>query len=209
MGSANSLSLKSKFKTLLRQSSSERPSQRFLEKHPKLLLFGVGGPAQDNIVISQFPLGPDFRADFAYLAIRTGRDVLTLVEIESPKLKIFGAKDEFSQAFNHALQQLEDWSRWCKDNRQTLLNMFASLKLSNPIVPEFRLIAGRRHQVNNPRRKRRYSEKVSSLAHGFSFSTYDSMIHYLPDDFSDHHSHIRCVSYGAETFSLKEAKNPR
>ena len=104
-------------KALIETASREGELQTFLEKNPWLL---VRSHAVGNFVISQFPLGSDHRSDFAIFYQHSAGNVIQLVEIESPRLQIFNAKDEFSQPFNHSIQQLEDWSGWCRRSRDHL-----------------------------------------------------------------------------------------
>lgn len=93
---------------LIDSNVKEREIQPFLEKYPWLLT----GTHPTYEVISQFPLGSDFRCDFVYFFSWSSGNFIQMIEIESPQLEIFNTKDEFTQGFNHALQQLEDWSNW-------------------------------------------------------------------------------------------------
>ena len=113
--------VKSGFIDLLNSGPKEIAIQRYLELHPELL---YGYPPSASLVVPQFPLGSEWVVDFAFLAPFGSAPRLWLVEIERPSLRIFTKADEFSQPFNHALQQLLDWSNWCEHNRAYLSTPF-------------------------------------------------------------------------------------
>src|SRR5215510_4908079 len=75
---------KEKFKTLLDKSSNEAEIQHFLEQKPWLLCC-----VPDTPVLSQFPLGADYRCDFVFFSSSSFGDFIHLVEIESPGLQVF------------------------------------------------------------------------------------------------------------------------
>jgi hypothetical protein len=193
------------FQKLLDTSEDERPLQRFFEEHP-IFLVGPKGHfgLRYGTVVSQFPLGADFKTDFAYLYETTVSRCLVLLEIESPNCPIFTSKDEFSRQFNHAIQQLEDWSSWCKDNIPFLRDVFG-LSSSSILTPVFRLVAGRRHQISNRRRKRRYAEKSKLLTREISYCTYDRLLEQIPRDLMGRSTpQIECASYKSQKFSEKK-----
>ena len=166
------------FGYLLDTSRKEAEIQSFLEEYPFLLTSGYF-PA-GGIVVSQLPLGADFRVDFAYLLVLNGGDFLHLIEIERPDLEMFTGKDEFTQEFNHAVQQIHDWGQWCGENREYLTNVLAQLLCGNRSwfhpYPHLTLVAGRRRQLSNDRRKRRFAAKANSLSREMKLSTYDDLM---------------------------------
>ena len=94
-----------RLKELLLSESTEQPLQSFLEQNP-FMLSGFGGHVHKDVVISHLPLGTEFKTDFAWLDINSRATTIHLIEIESPSLKIFNNNGEFSQPYNHAVQQL-------------------------------------------------------------------------------------------------------
>jgi hypothetical protein len=167
-----------RFGRLLDSSRKESDIQSFLEEYPFLLTSGYY-PA-GGVVISKLPLGADFRVDFAYLLILNGGDCLHLIEIERPDLEMFTAGDEFTQEFNHAVQQIHDWGQWCDENREYLTNVLAQLLDENRSwfhpYPRLTLVAGRRSQLSNDRRKRRFAAKANALNREMKLSTYDDLM---------------------------------
>ena len=97
-------------------AEDERPVQPFIETHPALIL-PRNRHVLGNILISQFPLGADFKADFAYAFFNSTGVYLELIELESPRLTMFTRQDDFSRPFLHALQQAEDWLEWSERNQ--------------------------------------------------------------------------------------------
>ncbi len=171
-------------KALLETASRESELQTFLEKNPWLLL---RSEAIGNFVISQFPLGPDYRCDFAMFYQRSSGNVVQLVEIESPTLQIFNANDEFSQPFNHSIQQLEDWSGWFRRSKDHLESVLEPLFYDGYLdhIPHFDrlhlwLITGRRAQISNAVRKRRWKERVNNAPKPLEIRTWDGFISSLP-----------------------------
>ena len=196
-------------KDLVNTSQTEAPIQTFLEKNPFLVI--GANDATLNMLISQFPLGSEFRADFAFVNYNSGGTYLHLIEIERPTLHIFVETDEFSQPFNHAVQQLQDWMLWCEMNQTYLQNVLEPLlqfgSSGNHLTPICKLIAGRRAELTNVKRKRRYSAKVNKSPRGVEISTYDRFLSSLPiGAFLDasEAEYTKCVTYKDQGFFEKE-----
>jgi hypothetical protein len=198
-----------KLKNLINTSHTEAPIQRFLENNPYIVI-GIND-ATLNMLISQFPLGSEFRADFAFVNYDSSGTYLHLIEIERPTLHIFVGKDEFSQPFNHAVQQLQDWMLWCEMNQTYLQNVLEPLlqfgSSGTHLTPICKLIAGRRAELTNVKRKRRYSAKVNKSPRGVEISTYDRFLSSLPiGTFLDasETDYAKCVTYKDQGFFEKE-----
>ena len=97
-----------KFCDLLDEADNERDIQLFLEQNPFLLTLGYR--PEGNYVISQLPLGADYRADFAFVISLNSGTFVHLIEIESPTLNILTASGDFAAAYNHVCQQIRDWT---------------------------------------------------------------------------------------------------
>lgn len=199
----------SKFHKLLDEADNEREVQLFLEQHPFLLTLGYR--PEGNYVISQLPLGADFRADFAFVISLNSGTFVHLVEIESPTLNIFTSAGDFSAAYNHAFQQIQDWTQWCQSNRDYLFNTISDALGERPFwevpIPQFRLIAGRRSELKERKRKERFVAKANSLNRNIGLSTYEDLIdscslavygclEYVKTD-------IKCVAYRAQGLKTK------
>jgi antiviral defense system Shedu protein SduA len=185
------------FHALLDSSSEERPLQVFLEQHPWMLT--CNHDVWPPVVITQLPLGVDYRPDFVFLWHHSGGEFIALVEIEPPRLQIFNADDEFSAPFNHALQQLEDWSSWLRSNSTYVHHLLEPLREFAPGTPTFRyidlhLIVGRRSHLNSVRRRHRWEERTNRAQRDTHIRTYDGFVQSIDSSCSNLFP-IICVRY--------------
>lgn len=193
------------------ENVSEQIVQSYLERHPEILV--ANHTPNPRCVISQFPLGPDFRCDFAFYTYPSFGMMLHLTEIESPRLEPFTGGDEFSSQFNHAFQQLEDWSGWVKQNRDAIYHLVQPLVTAGygPQAPHFDdvfldLVIGRRRHLSNARRKRRWTERVARLPRLTSVRTWDGFIESRRDRrFSERYP---CLRYHEQAFFPIERNDP-
>lgn len=190
---------------LLDANPKEQVIQEYLENKPWLLT--IRHQIQPPVVITQLPLGSDHRPDFAYFYRNSGGEVLVLVEIEPPSLEIFTGGADFTADFNHAEQQLQDWSSWAQRNSSTIERSLEPLTDEfTTEVPSFDrieliLVAGRRMQINTEKRRRRWKERLDRLPRDTVIRTYDgyieSMLTAAKPDYL-----IQCVRYGNQTYRL-------
>ena len=190
---------------LLDTSTEERSIQSFLEAHPWMLTRQTR--VRPELVITQLPLGVDHRPDFVFFWGHSGGDFISLIEIEPPSLQIFTADDEFSAPFNHALQQLEDWSIWIKSNSDYVAHMLKPLTEGFATsVPTFdwvdlRLIAGRRSQINSTKRERRWEERVNRAQRDTGIRTYDGFIESVYTAHKPEFS-MPCLRYANQSYTI-------
>jgi len=191
--------------TLLAAGSEESDLQRYLEQHPWLLL---RYPPDPPLVVSQLPLGPDYRADFAYFFWTSAGSYLQLIEIESPRLEIFNRDDHFSAKFNAALQQLEDWAIWSRRHPDSIAALFEPLCEQGLIkqVPLFSslrllLIAGRRSQISNTLRRRRWEERIARQSSHTEIRTLEGFIESIGLATGSHWK-VPCVRYRKQSYEV-------
>jgi hypothetical protein len=186
--------------------TSEAKVHAFLEAHPLLLLAALQyWNTVGDVIITQFPFGADFRADFAFLTYSNTHGLwLHLVELEPPSLHLFTSSDEFTAAANHAFQQLHDWASWCNSHRESLLHTLAPLVKRTPGSSLFFniscvLIAGRRWEVSTPRRQERLTTRANLQRGYIRFNTWDGFIERAdtmrPIYEAGDEANVRCVSY--------------
>ena len=108
---------------VLSDASSEPEVQSFLEQHP---IF-VPGHSTPGALSGHFPLHcalitqpdlpgvPSFRPDFMWISTNSAVWYPTLIEIESPKKRIFTKQGNVSSDFCHARDQLDQWRIWFDD----------------------------------------------------------------------------------------------
>lgn len=200
--------MKNNFLELIDKGASESRVQEFLERNPAI----VCGSAylMGDAVISKFRLGVDLVTDFAYVNPRSGSTLLFLVEIEDPGKPIFNKDDQFTEHFNQAYQQLEDWLGWCVSHREELRQLFlplTSISGENPAsyVPRGLLIYGRRAELTSARRRERWQSKSASNPF-VVVRTYDGFCedrrNFIPPDGSLSGRTV-CVSYRNRRFLPK------
>lgn len=186
------------FLCLVDTRPAERAVQRFLEERPHLLASYRQSPL--TAVVKQFPLGMDYRADFAFVHANSGGTSLHLVEIESPRARIFNKDDSFSQHFNGAYQQLRDWMGWCHDNalylRETVLPILHHYGTDRVYV-QGSLIMGRRVEISSKKRQRRFEDLVQSLPRRLHIRTFDGFAEEITRsaEWWNISRHVRLFSY--------------
>lgn len=192
------------FKHVIDIADSEHDVQSFLESHPRLLLdFFMPSKAR---IITQFPLGPDFRSDFAFVHNDSGGNYLDLMELENPKVRIFNQDGSFSQQFNHALQQVQDWFAYCQNHKEMLLRQirpFIKYLKSDNLYPMCILVMGRRQELSNRQRQDRFEVRLHQLPRGIIIRTYDGFIERIEasKQWSKYSTEsFRCVRYKGQQF---------
>jgi hypothetical protein len=175
--------LADKFEALLNTAKTEQQIHAFFEEHPQFLP-GVGyyhnGPRGD-IVITKLPLGLDFVTDFAFVSENSQMVQFTCVEIEGPRVSLFGRGAQFSRAYLDAKQQITDWNLWAQQNLREAIHMFD--RLGNWLPPEYYkislqciLVAGRRSELSTLKRKERWAAEDALRHASMTIMTYDRLI---------------------------------
>jgi hypothetical protein len=193
---------------LVGTAKDERPVQVFLESNPHLFSCGPRHVI-DNVIISQLPLGADHRPDFAYVFFNSTGLYLELFEIESPRMKMFLKDDNFSKPYLDAIQQTQDWLGWTKSNQDHLFFLFESLigdlGFGRQMTVFCNLVAGRRIQLENDLRKRRYKQKWDQYYPGTTIMTCDRFMEEIARRGSvSSDKSWKCVHYKRQSFFEKE-----
>lgn len=107
---------------ILERGDGERELLAFLKENPVLLLETpmsfLGHP---TIVIAEFPLGNQFKADFAIISVYSGAFEIKLIEVEPPKEKIYTRKKVLAKRANMAFEQVNSWRDYIKKHRSETL----------------------------------------------------------------------------------------
>jgi hypothetical protein len=159
-----------RWESILREATREQDVQNFLEHHPEFLpgLFDLHNGPLHGIIVSKFPFGADYKCDFAFVTRHSMALQFTFVEIEDPSKPIFNKDGSFSQAFNHARQQIADWKVWAEKNITTLMDMFSPMFETYNAWDDYKdfrfyLMYGRRSEIESDRkRKERWSSIYAS-----------------------------------------------
>ena len=94
----------------------EKPIQEFLEKRPYLLISLLGG-GHGRWLRSQVSFGGVYYGDFAIADADSTGIRWRLIELESPRVRIFGAKGQFLKEARKAQDQIATWRNYIAQNR--------------------------------------------------------------------------------------------
>lgn len=161
-----------KYSAFLKTARTEKEMQLFFETNP-IFLPGLhdrhNGPLGD-VVISKLRLADEYVTDFAFLSVDSAKVQITLIEIESPSIKVFrDSDDQYTSAFNKALQQLRDWSLWIQSNQAFIKDKLREIYFNNVfrqqcVTAKIILVAGRRKDIHKfSKREKRWSGLNASL----------------------------------------------
>jgi len=185
-------SFKKKYIEYLNQAQCESDMHYLFETNPILLpgLYDLHNGPVGDIVISKLQLSHEYVTDFAFISVNSATAQITMIEIESPKMKIFrGADDLFSSDFNRALQQTRDWTLWAHQNQTYLKDLFREtyhrgIFRYQQVVTKTVLIAGRRKEIQmSPQREKRWAAINQEVEPSVVLS-YDRLAEYLSYSFN-------------------------
>jgi hypothetical protein len=186
-----------KLRNVVDSATKEADVLQFLERHPQII--GTHHHVMGGAIFPEFPLGRDFRPDFAFIEQISVGTYLYMIEIEDPNQLLFISNDEFSQPFNHAMTQITDWAGWVGRHQQELNELFEALEEehgfspSGFLQPHCTLIMGRRAKLSNKRRKDRLQSRVAQMARNLEFRTYDGFIEAMPLVLREDTDNRRCL----------------
>jgi len=100
---------------VLDASKGERELQKFFERHPNLLVQHLGG-GHGRWVVPQKRLGAEFVPDFVVGELSSIGYHWELVELESPRNRMFLKNGDYSAATNHGVGQVKRWRAWLTAN---------------------------------------------------------------------------------------------
>jgi hypothetical protein len=162
----------------------EHAVQSFLEGHDHI--FQAIMP-YCRYIHREFRLGDEYRADFVLLGNSPniiGIDVV-LVELESPKCKLFTKTGDPTKELSHAMRQIRDWRAWIRNNRRYYLERLG--KVFHHLlghgrgflgslwgsIDNYGIVIGRRDELSDEQK-----EKLRALIQedGHSVMTYDTLI---------------------------------
>jgi hypothetical protein len=101
---------------VIEAASDEQPIQLFLQDHPYLLTALLGG-SHGRWLRSQVSFGGKYFGDFAIADADSTGIRWRLIELESPRVRIFGAKGQFLEQARKAQDQIATWRNYIAQNR--------------------------------------------------------------------------------------------
>lgn len=101
---------------VIEAASDERPIQLFLQERPYLLTALLGG-SHGRWFRSQVSFGGKYFGDFAIADADSTGIRWRLIELESPRARIFGAQGQFLKEARKAQDQIATWRNYIAQNR--------------------------------------------------------------------------------------------
>lgn len=101
---------------VIEAAKDEKPIQEFLEERPYLLTALLGG-SHGRWLRSQVSFGGIYYGDFAIADADSTGIRWRLIELESPRVRIFGAKGQFLKEARKAQDQIATWRNYIAQNR--------------------------------------------------------------------------------------------
>jgi hypothetical protein len=93
----------------------QSPSTKEKELHKFILQHPISLDTYNFNILSEFRFGNDYRADLV-LEYKFNDKRIVFVELEKASLPIFTKAKRETYHVNHAIQQVGDWLRWCREN---------------------------------------------------------------------------------------------
>lgn len=136
------------YEQLLDKPSTEHEVHEFLSSHTYFFntlirLYGY------SPLYSKVKLGSSYEVDFAYFDTSSYGPEWELIEIESPKQRLFNKNGDQSAALTHAIRQVEEWHSWIHENLD-----FARKLMPYIEYPMGYIFIGRRKDLTNQDAKR-------------------------------------------------------
>jgi hypothetical protein len=164
------LGLRARLRAYLNAAVSEAPLQRFLEQNPLVLVRYLAG-GHTRWVIPGLRLGSQFAPDFVIGEQYARRSRWTLIELESPSVKLFTREGDASRALGHAVGRIRGWRGWLHDHER-----FAREHLNLAHVTgnaQALILIGRRARLGPEDAQRR---RDLEAAHKVAIHTYDWLV---------------------------------
>lgn len=141
----------------------KRDVHPFLVEHAYFL-----HPALESIVSEPaIGVGTEFKPDFI---IREAAGEYVLVEIESPKCRLFTKRGDFTAEVSHAVQQVEDWQEWLEQNLPTAQRHYPDI-----VSPRGSIVIGRSSTLSEKERKKLARRNINTRGR-LEILTYDDLI---------------------------------
>jgi len=158
----------------------EEKIQQWIELHPDIIPDGKF--VCDRWVLSKVPIGTKKITDLAFLHETSGPWWFYMVELARPVVQIFNKADEFTSGFHHEVQQVRDWIGDFRNHAQSL-SSDTSVKFGERFAQGLRLCSsigmlfvGRRSELNNELRKKRWADFCESMYPHIEVRTYDHLV---------------------------------
>lgn len=103
---------------MLKSGASERELQTYIRRYPWILCWTVcPASGHSRYVLPGFPLGSQYKTDFAILNSYSGAYEVTFVEFEPPVDRVFTRAGTPSRRLAGGLKQIDDWRAFYVSNQ--------------------------------------------------------------------------------------------
>jgi hypothetical protein len=112
-------------KRLLDSTSGERDVVKWLKHNREntlVLSRAVSTFGFPNLVVAEFQLGTDHKADFVLLGRYSGGFSVHFVEVEPPDIPLYNKKGVPSARLAEAIKQIEDWKSFATTKRAAVID---------------------------------------------------------------------------------------
>jgi hypothetical protein len=103
------------FRDVLSEAKSERPLQKYLERHPQLLCSHLRS-GHGEWVIPQKRLGAEYVPDFVIGCGNSAGKFWQFMELESPCAQLMTARGSAAVKLRTAIEQIDSWRGWLEQN---------------------------------------------------------------------------------------------
>ncbi len=165
----------SRLRTRVRTATDERSMQKFLEANPEFLIQHLGG-GHGRWVLPHQRLGSQFCTDFLIADRNSMGYGWEVVELESPKARMFTKRGDPTAALTHAIRQIADWRIWLAANVDYAQRSRAAGGLGLPQIharAEGLILMSTRAQESPENAVRR---RELSITNGIAIHTYDFLV---------------------------------
>ncbi len=124
---ARLVSLEKKVSSALDNAESERDAMEFFKRHAFLVLRAFEWGHNFECCVPEFRLGDQYRVDFLTLSADSGSWHVTMIELESPKSRLYLKDGTPSKSLRFAQRQVSDWKNWSHANLTYIRQRFAAV----------------------------------------------------------------------------------
>jgi len=179
-------SISTAFNELLDSEPIEREVLNFINGNRFYMLIGAilkssyNFGHHDAYVFKEFPLPPNFIADYLIVGKNSGGYEFVFVELESPTGSIVNSDGTFGTTIRKGLKQIEDWDSWLDGNFSHLKLLFQKhLGTKNSLPDEFiSLDKTRIHYALVAGRRSDYKDKTYRLRRKLKRERNITLLHY-------------------------------
>jgi hypothetical protein len=126
--------LEPQFLHILETGKGERPVKRFLKKYAWVVAERFHKIAHATYVVSEFPFGSDYRADFVVLGGFSGGWEIHFIELEPPDSPLFTKSGVPAKRLNGAMHQVDSWRIFIDQNRQDVLRELSKHTMKHDLL---------------------------------------------------------------------------